>query len=196
MTGMLSEEHQKWLTARGLDLETATRYGLFTDRQSPGGRDLVIPYRREGKTVNHKYRGPQKRFRQDAGAPKALWNEDCLRDATLVTEPLIVTEGELDALAAIQVGFPRSVSVPDGAGTNLDLIGELWDLLKDANQVVLSGDGDEPGQKLNAELARRFGAARCARIVYPEGAKDLGDILRLKGDEAVRDAVRGAQPIL
>jgi twinkle protein len=168
MTGMLSEEHQKWLTARGLDLETATRYGLFTDRQSPGGRDLVIPYRREGKTVNHKYRGPQKRFRQDAGAPKALWNEDCLRDATLVTEPLI--------------------------GTNLDLIGELWDLLKDANQVVLSGDGDEPGQKLNAELARRFGAARCARIVYPEGAKDLGDILRLKGDEAVRDAVRGAQP--
>jgi hypothetical protein len=42
MTGMLSEEHQKWLEARGLDLEIVTRYGLFTDRQSQGGRDLVI----------------------------------------------------------------------------------------------------------------------------------------------------------
>jgi len=97
-------------------------------------------------------------------------------------------------LAAIQAGFPRTVSVSDGAGSNLDVIGELWDLVKDAGNVILAGDGDEPGQKLNAELARRFGAARCARIVYPEGAKDLGDILRLKGDEAVRDAVRGAQP--
>ena len=135
MTGMLSEEHQKWLTARGLDLETATRYGLFTDRQSPGGRDLVIPYRRNGKIINHKYRGPQKRFRQDPGAPRSLWNEDALRDATLASEILLITEGELDALAAIQAGFPRTVSVCDGAGSNLDVIGDLWDLVKDAGHV-------------------------------------------------------------
>ena len=52
MTGMLSEEHQQWLEARGLDLEVVTRYGLYTDRQSPGGRDLVIPYRRNGEVIN------------------------------------------------------------------------------------------------------------------------------------------------
>jgi twinkle protein len=194
MTGMLSDEHQKWLEARALDLEVATRYGLYTDRQSQAGRDLVIPYRRDGKVVNHKYRGPQKRFRQDPGAPRAFWNEDCLRDATLSGEPLIVTEGELDALAAIQAGFPRVISVPDGAGSNLDFLGEIWPLLKDASHVILAGDADAPGQTLNAELARRFGAARCARIAYPEGTKDLGDILRLKGESAVSDAVRGAKP--
>src|SRR6185503_14623692 len=97
------------------------------------------------------------RFRQDPGSPRALWNEDCLRDVTLASEPLIVTEGELDALAAIQAGFPRAVSVPDGAGSNLDFLGELWPLLKDSSHVILAGDGDEPGQKLDAELARRFG---------------------------------------
>jgi twinkle protein len=194
MTGMLSEEHQKWLEARGIDLEVATRYGLYTDRQSPGGRELAIPYRRDGKVINRKYRGPQKRFRQDSGAPRSFWNEDCLRDPTLGKQSLIVTEGELDALAAIQAGFQRTVSVPDGAGSNLDFIGEIWPFLKDAGEVILAGDGDEPGRKLNAELARRFGAARCAWVAYPEGTKDLNDILRLKGEAAVNDAIRAARP--
>ena len=194
MTGMLSEEHQRWLEARGLDLEVVTRYGLYTDRQSQGGRDLVIPYCRAGEIINHKRRGPQKRFRQDSGAPRSFWNEDSLRDQTLADHPIVITEGEFDALAAIQAGYPRTVSVPDGAGSNLDFVGEMWPLLKNAHQVILAGDADEPGQKLNGELARRFGAARCARVVYPEGAKDLNDILRLKGTKAVSDQIRGAKP--
>jgi twinkle protein len=194
MPGMLSEEHEKWLEARGLDLEVATRYGLYTDRQSPAGRDLVIPYRRDGKLINRKYRGPQKRFRQDPGAPRSFWNEDVLRDETLSGEPLVITEGELDALAAIQAGYPRTISVSDGADSNLDFVGELWSLLKDAPHVILAGDGDEPGQKLNAELARRFGAARCARVMYPEGAKDLNDVLRLQGTDAVSKMLNAAKP--
>jgi twinkle protein len=194
MTGMLNEEHEKWLEARGLDLEVATHYGLYTDRQSPGGRDLVITYRRNGKVINHKYRSPGKRFRQDAGAPRAFWNEDVLRDTSLSGEPLVITEGEFDALAAIQAGFLRTISVPDGAGSNLDFAAELWPLLKDARQVILAGDADEPGQKLNGELARRLGAARCSWIAYPDGAKDLNDILRLKGEGAVAEVLRRARP--
>jgi twinkle protein len=175
MTDMLSEEHQAWLEGRGIDLEVATRYGLYTDRQSQGGRDLVIPYRRDGKIVNRKYRGPQKQFRQDPGAPRMFWNEDALRDKALAAEPLVVTEGEFDGLAAIQAGFLRTVSVPDGASSNLDFIGDVWPLVKDVRKVILAGDGDEPGRNLNKELARRFGAARCASVLYSDGTKDLND---------------------
>jgi twinkle protein len=149
MTG-LSEEHQKWLEARGLDLEVAARYGLYTDRQSASGRDLVIPYIRDGKVINRKYRGPGKQFRQDADAPRAFWNEDCLRDPALATAPLLITEGEFDGLAAIQARFVRTVSVGDGAKSKLDFVGDLWPLVKGASQVVLCGDSDEPGQQLNA----------------------------------------------
>jgi twinkle protein len=190
----LNEEHEKWLEARGFDLEVVTRYGLYTDQQSTSGRDLVIPYIRDGKVINNKYRGPQKRFRQDPGAPRSFWNEDCLRDPTLKDEPLIITEGELDALAAIQAGFLRSISVPDGAGSNLDFAGELWPLLKGAGKIVLAGDGDEPGRKLDADLARRLGAARCSWVEYPAGTKDLNDLLRLNGELAVRLAIAGAKP--
>ena len=179
---MLSDEHARWLEdERGLDLEVATRYGLYTDRQCQDGRELVIPYRRNGEVINHKYRGPGKKLWQDAGAPRSFWNEDVLRDATLASEPLIITEGEFDALSAIQAGFVRTISVVDGAGSSLDFVGDLWPLLKDAPQVILAGDGDEAGRKLNAELARRFGAARCAWLAYPEGTKDLNDVLRLRG---------------
>src|SRR5262245_34387286 len=104
---MLSDEHQEWLEARGLDLEVVTRYGLFTDRQSQGGRGLAIPYRRLGEVINHKYRGPSKKLWQDPGAPRSFWNEDVLRDVTLAGEPLVITEGEFDALSAIQAGFVR-----------------------------------------------------------------------------------------
>lgn len=192
---MLGRTHQEWIEARGIDLEIATRYGLFTEKQRSDGRDLAIPFVRKGRIVNHKYRGPQKRFSQDEGAPRSLWNEDCLRDPTLADHPLIVTEGEFDALAAIQSGYLKSVSVPDGAGSNLDFLGsdELWPLLAATKRVILAVDGDEPGQKLCGELARRLGAARCSFLAYPKGAKDLNDVLMRGGERAVRDVIEGAK---
>lgn len=194
MTAMLSEEHAKWLESRGLDLEIVTRYGIYTDRQSQSGRDLVIPYRRNGEIINRKRRGPNKRFSQDPNSPRSFWNEDVLRDPTLAEEPLVVTEGELDALAAIQAGWIRSISVPDGAGSNLEFMGEIWDLIKDAQTIILAGDGDEPGRKLNRNLARRFGAARCFWLEYSEGCKDLNDVLRQHGAGTVDAVVKAAKP--
>lgn len=195
-SSMLSEYHAKALEARGLDVELATRYGLYTEKRKHDGRCLAITFTRKGKVINHKYRGPDKKFSQDEGAPRSLWNEDCLRDPTLAEMPLIVTEGEFDALAAIQSGFPKSVSVPDGAGSNLDFLGsdELWPLLAATKRVILAADGDDPGQKLCAELARRLGAARCLFIVYPKGAKDLNDVLRLEGERGVRAVIEAAKP--
>jgi twinkle protein len=196
MTGMLSDEHQRWLEVdRGLDLEIVTRYGVFTDRQSPGGRDLAFPVFRDGKAINHKYRGPGKHFRQDKDAPPAFYNEDCLRDPALADHPLIITEGELDALTAIMAGYPRTISVPNGVGSHLDFAfeGDIWSLLKDC-AVILAVDGDGPGEKFRHELARRFGPARCSWLIYPEGTKDLNDVLRIKGVDAVRDVIREAKP--
>jgi twinkle protein len=76
----------------------------------------------------------------------------------------------------------------------LDFISELWPLLKNAKLVILAGDADERGRKLNAELARRFGAARCAWVQYPAGSKDLNDILRLSGEAAVKASIDAAKP--
>jgi len=192
----LSEGHAKALEERGLDVEIATRLGWHTAPRKFAGKDgLAIPMVREGRVINHKYRGPNKQFAQDKDAPRSLWNEDVLRDESLAHLPVMITEGEMDGLAGVQVahGLVRTVSVIDGANTNLDFLADIWPLLDKAPKFILAGDGDAPGQKLNAELARRLGAACCSWLEYPTG-KDLNDVLRALGASAARSCVEGAKP--
>jgi len=196
----LSEQHVRALESRGLDPEVAVRLGLYSEPGKFGGRDgrkadaLVFPYVREGVVINRKYRGPGKKFLKDPGAPSSFWNEDALRDSTLAKMPALVLEGEFDAYTAIQCDLPRTVSVPDGADSNLDFMVDIWSLLDTVPRFVLGGDGDEAGRRLNAELARRFGAARCAWLDYPQGTKDLNEVLKAHGEAGVRAVVENARP--
>jgi twinkle protein len=61
-------------------------------------------------------------------------------------------------------------------------------------RFVLAVDADEAGQKLEAELARRIGVERCARVVWPEGCKDANDTLMAHGAERVRALIETASP--
>ena len=190
----LSAAHAEALEARGLDLELCVRMGLHTAPGRFGGRDgLAIPFVRSGRIVNHKYRGPGKIFAQDKDAARSFYNEDVIADATLDDLPLIITEGELDCLAMIQAGFPRTVSVPDGAGTNLDFMADVAGLA-DAKRIILAVDGDQAGTKLRQELGRRLGAARCGYVDYPAGCKDANDVLKAHGVAGVRALVEGYKP--
>lgn len=190
----ISPVHIEWLEARGLDPELAAKYGWESTRNKHGDV-LVIPYIRNERVIRNKYRLPGKQFRQDPDRPRSLWNEDCLRDRTLGIEPLIITEGECDALAAIQSGFVRSVSVPDGADSNLDFLSddEIWKLFDDITEIIIASDGDGPGQKLQGELVRRFSPVRCKFLEYPEGCKDINDVLLLHGERGVQDLIARAK---
>lgn len=193
---MLEKVHADWLQKRGIDPELATAYGLCTRELRSAGRALAFPFVRRGKVINHKYRLPGKEFRQDKDAARALWNEDVLTDTSLASEPLVIVEGEMDALSAITAGYLRTVSVPDGAGSNLDFLAsdDVWPLIKDIPTVILATDGDEPGSRLQAELARRLGAARCYHIAYPDETKDLNEVLMAHGANAVRQTLDTAKP--
>ena len=114
---MIHQKHQDWLTARALDPQLAEKFGVKTvDRE--GGKWLAVPYFDGDDLINHKYRlTSRKDHRMDTGAPLALWNANVLRDPKVRNgqAPVLITEGEWDALAAIQVGFQFTVSVPNGA---------------------------------------------------------------------------------
>jgi twinkle protein len=166
--------------------------------------------------VNEKYRAPKKKFWQRAGGRKTFWNSDALDDPALEAghQALIITEGEIDALTAIDCGFPLSVSVPDGAppvpeGEKPDELGPidhgsdhagkyefLWnnrDRLRSVKRFIIATDGDRPGQRLAAELVRRLSASRCLFVEYPPGCKDLNDVAVLHGKEAVAAVLNAAK---
>jgi twinkle protein len=225
MTKILGPVGLEAFERRAINPETAARFAIFTaSRQADGevipdanGNVIVFPYLSHGRSVAEKYRAPGKKFWQRAGGYRTFWNVDALDDPALENgqAPLVITEGELDALTAIDSGFPLSVSVPDGAppvpaGEEPEMLEPLladqegsgkfeflWnnrDRLKRVKRFVLAVDNDPPGKRLAAELVRRLSAARCLFVIYPEGCKDLNEVAMRHGKETVAAVLNAAKP--
>lgn len=118
-----------------------------------------------------------------------------------VLKPLLITEGEPDALAAIESGYTNTVSVPLGAG-NFHWIEECWDWLEQFDNVIVCSDNDEAGIKMQKEVVYRLGSWRCKIVnippVYqPEHGdkvrlKDLNEVLYWCGKEKVFELITNA----
>lgn len=203
---MLHDRHKKWLELRGLRSDIAETLGVTT-RKDDRGNWLVFPYRLDGQLVNRKFRlTAEKRHEMDAGGRLCLWNAEVLK-SQLVAEhgkAVIITEGEFDALAAIQSGFKAAVSVPNGAPAeriddpvNSNRYRFLWesrDDLERVKQFILATDSDGPGMTLAHDLASILGPERCQFVTYPEGCKDLNETLVAGGAEAVSRVLLNAKP--
>ena len=202
----LHPKHAEWIMARALDPKLAEEYGISTAYRD-GKNWLAIPYAERGDVVNHKYRlTSEKDHRMDQGAPLALWNADCLNDPKVRSghAPLVITEGEWDALAAIQAGFQFAVSVPNGApGTptadletakRYEWVDRHAEALAGVKEFVIAADGDQAGYNLAADLVALLGADRCRFIDYPFPCKDLNEVLKEYGPERVVDCITTAKP--
>lgn len=228
----LSAKHMDFLEGRSISLEVATNMGLYSGKRvsigadeyevqpDPSGTILVYPYTENGVEKNAKYRAPGKRFWQKKDGKKLLWNRDVLADPSLRdgSHPLIITEGENDALAVMTAGYPFVVSVPDGAPPARDHLGKLievpdstydidpdnddkyqfilndWDDLARVKTIIIASDGDEPGMRLSKELVRRLDRIRCKFVTYPDGCKDFNEVLQKQGSEAVMKVIKEARP--
>ncbi|WP_191058755.1 bifunctional DNA primase/helicase [Geminicoccus harenae] len=114
---------------------------------------------------------------------------------------MIITEGELDAIAAMQAGFRRVVSVPGGAPSKevasdtsgkYAFVADTLKLFEGVRDIVIASDGDEPGVALLNDLSLRLGKGRCRYVQYRHGTKDLNDLLLGYGQAAVIEAINGA----
>jgi twinkle protein len=69
----------------------------------------------------------------------------------------------------------------------------LKDFSENLEKVYLAVDNDEPGQKLQEELSRRIGRDICYRVTYPDGCKDINDVLIQHNKDVVKDCINKAQ---
>jgi twinkle protein len=199
-------KHIEWIEARGLDPKLAEAFGLTTELRS-GKAWLAIPYSEAGEVVNHKYRlTSEKDHRMDDGAPLALWNSDSLQAPEVRNgqAPVVITEGEWDALAAIQSGFRFAVSVPNGApgkptadldtAKRYEWVDRHAAELSAVREFVIAADDDQAGWNLRADLVALLGADRCRFIEYPFPCKDLNEVLSEHGPQRVVDCISTAKP--
>ena len=121
---------------------------------------------------------------------------------------VVIVEGEIDYLTYLEVealygGDIYAISVPQGApnpeAANYIKYFEFLDpytvqIIARANYIYLSLDDDAPGIKLRDELARRLGKEKCRIVSYPDGCKDINDVICKEGPEAVIECLKTTKP--
>lgn len=196
----LTPEASDMLEQRGIAPEKIRNLGqLVASAKGKGGREaLAFRHRTPGDEPDHlAYRMiDDKRFMQSKGTRRSLWNNQCL-DAS--PEMVIITEGHMDALSLMTVGFQDTMSVPDGSpGHEIEGPTTKYDYLKTVSfdkvkRVILAVDNDEPGQMLRKDLCRRIGRSRCQFVTWPRDCKDANDVLQKHGPEVLVDCITKAQ---
>jgi twinkle protein len=214
-TEPLTEAATAALEARGIDPEVADRYGvqsIVPDRRTRQTW-ILFPHALGGVQVHWTARtldGPKK-FHQQAGGQRCLWNHDAINDASLRRQAaLIITEGHLDALSFMTAGFSAVTSVPDGAPSasgkqqeheqadpgataKYAYLAAIREQLREWQAVILATDADPAGDRLADDLARVIGRSRCRRAEYPPDCKDANDVLLKHGPEALIGVVERAR---
>lgn len=221
----LSPNSAQFFEARSIDPQVAIQLGVYTDKAK---KAIVYPFfdrlRHPTEPVNHKYRGPEKRFWQDKEPYKTFYNANVLDDPDLHTATAdggfvsaVVTEGENDTIAVIQSGHEWCVSVPDGApdprtrkpeeeaesreeAERREAQGKYAFVFNNRERIekvqrwIIAVDNDPAGQLLAADVVSRLNPAKCRFVVYPEGCKDMNDVLHKHGARAVMQLLEDAKP--
>ncbi|CAB4134845.1 Archaeal primase DnaG/twinkle, TOPRIM domain [uncultured Caudovirales phage] len=205
--GALEPQHYAWLQSRGISAMTADAAQLFAaskwfGRLNKEADCVGFPYFVKGMVVASKYRAIEgKDFTQDPGGAQTFWGIDKVD----TSKPVIIVEGEIDALTAIECGYTNVLSVPSGAPMKVadgkvlasedkkfSFVWDAFETLKAVPYITIATDTDAPGQALAEELARRIGKERCR--VAKSSFKDLNEAFLQKGFDAVKDVIDQAEP--
>ena len=187
-----SEKLIKWFNSRGISAETMMMNRIAEGKEympqiGKEATTIQFKYFRDSKLINIKYRDAAKNFKLVKDAERVMYGLDDI----LGKKDVIIVEGEMDKLAFYEAGFKNCVSVPNGA-SNLKME-YLKDFPENLDKVYLAVDNDEPGKKLEEELSRRIGRDICYRVFYPDGCKDINDVLTQHNKDVVKDCIERAQ---
>jgi twinkle protein len=175
----LTMDVMKWLTeVRKLDDALLSHMGVHSKDHPQLGVVAAFPYIRDGKPYAGKFRASSvKHWRSTQGVSRGLYNEDALSHGD---GPIVITEGEIDALSVIQAGYIRAVSLPDGwtaDGGKRDVLIEAEVKLRNSPHVIVAGDNDEAGSSLPRTVANILAGHDVRCVTWPDGCKDANDVL-------------------
>ncbi len=193
----LSEKMISYFTGRGISLPTLQLMGVtegkeWMPQKNAEVNTIQFNYYRDSELVNTKFRTADKHFKLTSGAELIPYNVD----AILGTKEAIITEGEIDTLSFVEIGLLNTVSVPNGASSNLSYFDAYIESHFDDKEVIyIAVDDDPKGEILKNELIRRFGAERCRIVEYGEGCKDANEHLVKYGKESLLECYHNAREV-
>ena len=206
VSNALTTPHYDYLKSRGISKETADKMKLFAadkffGRLNKTSAAIGFPYYRDGALVAVKYRAfPDKDFTQESGGAHDFFGIDHV----VKGKPLVIVEGEIDALTLMEAGIENAVSVPSGAPIKVadgkvspsedKRFAFVWnarEIIDSAPYVIIATDQDTAGQALAEELARRIGKDKCRLAKFD--MKDLNEVY-LDDPFRIEDILNNATP--
>lgn len=193
-----TEQIYEYFESRLITPSTVNAFRICSDSHG----NIVFPFYWNEENVFVKFRKP---YKHDGKGPKE-WREPGTKailfgmDACTFSKPLIITEGQLDAMALYEAGIQNVVSVPSGC-EDMSWIENCWSWLEKFKTIILFGDSDEPGRKMVAQAVNRLDETRCMIVEdYPEKptggtCKDANEVLYFCGEYALIEMVENARRI-
>lgn len=195
-----TEAIYQYFEKRCISRETVDAFKI----QSDDAGMIVFPFYENGVNVFEKFRRPWKLKEGEKGKEwRAPGTKAVLfgMDMCSFAQPLVITEGQLDAMSLYEAGVTNVVSVPSGC-EDFSWIENCWDWLEKFKRVILFGDNDDPGRKMIQQVAKRLDESRCAIVEdYPywedrgKECKDANEILFALGPFELVDMVENARQV-
>jgi twinkle protein len=200
----LNEDFIEWFEGRGISSKTLYDWFITQSKEYIGKTRSKVDcinfnYIRDNELINIKARSMDKGFRFFPGAELTMYGLFLMEFENKETKkknPLIVVEGEIDALSFWEAGFRAVLSVPNGAKAkhnNLSYLDACIDDLDAFDDIILATDNDLPGVGLRNDLAVRFGVERCRKVNFKE-FNDGNEVLQELGVEGLRQIIEDAKP--
>jgi len=202
----LPENVLKYWGTRGISYNTLKKCGVTFERSWMPQTEkeencTVFNYWLNGELINKKYRTGKKHHKLAKDA-KLVFYAPMAKQKHSYSGDLYITEGEPDCLSMIELGFDNTISPPNGAPPeNVDIksqdfsyMDSLIEIMPKYDRVFLVMDTDGVGARFRDEIARRIGLERCFRAEYPEGCKDINDVLVKFGSIKATEIIRNCKP--
>jgi twinkle protein len=195
------------INERKLTEETINRFRVGIRTHSSGAKMVSFPYISNGQVLWVKNRGLVARDgKADIWKDKKFWAEGTSTNVVKLfgTQNLderkrgvVVTEGEIDCLAAYQMfGLKHNVvSIANGAQSAKECLIKHMSLLDKFDAVYICFDMDNPGRQAAEEVMKLFSPGKAYNVLLPDGYKDASDMLMAGKDREFRDSVSQAQSI-
>ena len=141
----LNDEWIKYLLSRGISDKYLKKFARLGKSNT-----MMMPLTNGKKVIGIKYRTIDKKiFSERESQSDYLLGWQLVKDFSYI----IIVEGEIDLLSALEVGFESVVSLPFGAG-NLKSIENQKDWLSRFDKIIIATDNDTQGKKSKDEIIK------------------------------------------
>lgn len=158
---------------------TRTIFKTSEGKKYNAGEHLAIPYIKDGKCVNIKYRAldpnidKKNKWRREKGGISTLYNDSVIDN--LDYTDIIIAESEIDCASLWSLGFKNVIGLTTGAKAFKQ---QWYERLLRFEKIYIVLDGDKDGQEGAKKLAKRLGLGRCFNVIMPDDVKDPNDYIK------------------